>query len=140
ANLDDELYVRWLQYGVFNPIFRPHAQSDVASEPIFRSDWAKNLAKKAIELRYSMLPYNYSLAYENSQTGKPLMRPLFFEEPENEALLTKSDGYLWGNDFLVYPIMEAKQALKEVYFPKNNSWFDFYTNERFEGGTSQKIA
>ncbi len=140
ANLDDELYVRWLQYGVFNPIYRPHAQEDVPSEPIFRSDWAKNLAKQAIELRYQMLPYNYNLAFENSQTGSPLMRPLFFEEPENEKLLTKSDGYLWGKDFLIYPIIEPKQKEKEVYFPKNNTWFDFYSLKKFEGGTSQKIA
>lgn len=140
ANLDDELYVRWLQYGVFNPIFRPHAQHEVASEPVFRSDWAKDLAKQAIELRYQMLPYNYNLAYENSQTGKPLMRPLFFEEPDNESLLTKSDGYLWGKDFLIYPIMEAKQSIKEVYFPKNATWFDFYGHEKYAGGTTHKIA
>jgi alpha-glucosidase (family GH31 glycosyl hydrolase) len=139
ANLDDELYVRWLQYGVFNPIFRPHAQSDVASEPVFRSDWAKSLAKQAIELRYQMLPYNYNLAYENSQTGIPLMRPLFFEEPENEALLTKSDGYLWGKDFLVYPILEANQATKEVYFPKNSNWIDFYSNRKYIGGSTEII-
>lgn len=139
ANLDDELYVRWLQYGVFNPIFRPHAQSDVASEPIFRSDWAKNLAKQAIELRYQMLPYNYSLAFENSQSGKPLMRPLFFEEPENEALLTKSDGYLWGKDFLIYPILEAKQSSKEVYFPKNGNWTDIHSTKKYFGGSTEKI-
>lgn len=139
ANLDDELYVRWLQYGVFNPIFRPHAQSDVASEPIFRSDWAKNLAKKAIELRYSMLPYNYSLAYENSQNGIPLMRPLFFDESENESLLTKSDGYLWGKDYLIYPIMEANQATKEVYFPKNGNWTDIYSTKKYSGGSTEKI-
>jgi oligosaccharide 4-alpha-D-glucosyltransferase len=139
ANLDDELYVRWLQYGVFNPIFRPHAQSDVASEPIFRSDWAKNLAKNAIELRYSMLPYNYSLAYENSQTGIPLMRPLFFEEPDNEDLLTKSEGYLWGKDYLVYPIMEANQQSKEVYFPKNGNWTDIYSTKKYTGGSTEKI-
>jgi alpha-glucosidase (family GH31 glycosyl hydrolase) len=139
ANLDDELYVRWLQYGVFNPIFRPHAQSDVASEPVFRSDWAKNLAKQAIELRYQMLPYNYSLAYENSQTGKLLMRPLFFEEPENEELLTKSDGYLWGNDFLIYPILEAKQSTKEVYFPKNGTWTDLYANTKYMGGSTEIV-
>jgi alpha-glucosidase (family GH31 glycosyl hydrolase) len=139
ANLDDELYVRWLQYGVFNPIFRPHAQSDVASEPIFRSDWAKNLAKNAIELRYSMLPYNYNLAYANSQTGIPLMRPLFFEEPENETLLNKSDGYLWGKDFLIYPIMEANQSINEVYFPKNSNWIDFYSKRKYIGGSTEII-
>ena len=140
ANLDDELYVRWLQYGVFNPIFRPHAQSDVPSEPVFRSDNAKSLAKQAIEMRYKLLPYNYNLAYENSQTGIPFMRPLFFEEPDNEALLTKSDGYLWGNDFLVYPILEAGQKTKEVYFPKGSTWMDFYSGTTYEGGTTHQIT
>ena len=65
ANLDDELYVRWLQYGVFQPIFRPHAQEEVPSEPVYRSDEAKGLSKKAIELRYKLLPYIYDLSYKN---------------------------------------------------------------------------
>ena len=68
------------------------------------------------------------------------MRPLFFEEVDNEALLTKSDGYLWGNDFLIYPIMEAGQKTKEVYFPKNATWFNFYSREKYEGGTTHPIA
>lgn len=138
-NLDDELYIRWLQYGVFNPIFRPHAQEDVPSEPVFRSNKAKALAKQAIELRYQLLPYNYNLAFENSQTGKPLMRPLFFEEENNEALLTKADGYLWGNDFLVYPVTETNQKTKEVYFPNTANWYDFYTEKKYQGGTTQTV-
>lgn len=139
ANLDDELYVRWLQYGVFQPIFRPHAQEDVASEPVFRSDKAKALAKQAIELRYKLLPYNYNLMFENNQTGVPLMRPLFFEEPNNSDLFTYSDTYLWGKDILVSPILEAGISDKEVYFPKNSNWFDFYTGKKFEGGQTQTI-
>ncbi|WP_445710637.1 TIM-barrel domain-containing protein [Flavobacterium sp.] len=138
-NLDDELYIRWLQYGVFNPIFRPHAQEDVPSEPVFRSDKAKALAKQAIELRYQLLPYNYNIAFENSQTGKPLMRPLFFEEENNEALLTKSDGYLWGNDFLIYPVTTSNQKTKEVYFPNTANWYDFYTGKKYQGGTTQIV-
>ena len=132
--LDDELYVRWLQYGVFQPIYRPHAQEDVAAEPVFRSDYAKNLAKKAIELRYQLLPYNYHLAFENSTLGLPLMRPLFMEEPDHFELYNISQTYLWGNDFLVSPVLEAEQSQKKVYFPATNNWFDFYTDEQFEGG------
>jgi alpha-glucosidase (family GH31 glycosyl hydrolase) len=79
------------------------------------------------------------MAYENSQTGIPLMRPLFFEEPENEVLLTKSDGYLWGNDFLVYPILEAGQKTKEVYFPKGSTWKDYYSGVTYDGGTTHQI-
>lgn len=139
ANLDDELYVRWLQYGVFNPIYRPHAQEDVASEPIFRSDKAKALAKQAIELRYKLLPYNYNLMFENNQTGVPLMRPLFFEESDNTGLFDYSETYLWGNDILVAPILKAEQKTKEVYFPKASNWFDFYTDEKVEGGQTKTV-
>ncbi|EPR73814.1 Alpha-glucosidase [Winogradskyella psychrotolerans RS-3] len=138
-NLDDELYARWLQYGVFNPIFRPHAQEDVPSEPIFRSTKAKALAKQAIELRYKLLPYNYNLVYENNQFGKPLMRPLFFEESDNPELFNYSKTYLWGNDILVSPVLEAGLTEQEVYFPKNNVWFDFYTNEKVEGGQTKTV-
>jgi alpha-glucosidase (family GH31 glycosyl hydrolase) len=140
ANLDDELYVRWLQYGVFQPIYRPHAQEDVPSEPVFRSDKAKELARKAIELRYRMLPYNYNLMAQNNKEGTPLMRPLFFEEPENETLYGYSSAYLWGNDFLVAPVLIQGQESQEVYFPKDSKWVDFYTGEIIAGGQTKTIT
>jgi alpha-glucosidase len=139
-NLDDELYVRWMQYGVFQPIYRPHAQEAVPSEPVFRSDSAKALSKKAIELRYQLLPYIYHMVYQNHKTGAPLMRPLFFEEPENESLYHYDDAYLWGNDFLVEPIVESDQTEKEVYFPDGSNWYDFYTDKKYEGGQSSTVA
>ena len=139
ANLDDELYIRWLQYGVFQPIFRPHAQEGVPSEPIFRSEKAKILAKEAIELRYKLLPYNYNLVYENNQFGQPLMRPLLFEESNNTSLFNYSKTYLWGEDILVSPVLEAAKTQQEVYFPKDNVWFDFYTNEKIEGGQTKTV-
>lgn len=139
ANLDDELYVRWLQYGVFQPIFRPHAQEEVPSEPVFRSNKAKALAKQAIELRYKLLPYNYHLMFENHTQGKPLMRPLFFEEPNNVGLFDKSETYLWGDDFLVTPILHPNVAEQKVYFPKSANWFDFYTDEKVEGGQTKTV-
>lgn len=139
ANLDDELYIRWLQYGVFQPIYRPHAQEDVPSEPVFRSDAAKALAKEAIELRYKLLPYNYNLMFENNQTGAPLMRPLFFEETDNPELYNYTTTYLWGNDILVSPVLEAGKKEQEVYFPKGSKWFDFYTDEKFEGGQTKTV-
>lgn len=138
-NLDDELYTRWLQYGVFQPIFRPHAQEAVPSEPVFREAKTKALAKKSIELRYRMLPYNYSLAHDNSVTGMPLMRPLFFEEENNNKLFDISGTYMWGDAFLVSPITNAGATEREVYFPAKNIWFDFYTDELIEGGSAKKV-
>ena len=137
---DNELYSRWLQYGVFQPIFRPHAQEEVASEPVYKDIVTKAAAKKQIELRYQMLPYNYNLAFENNQTGIPLMRPLLFEEPKNEKLQTVCETYLWGNDFLIHPITSPKLKNVTIYFPKKNNWYDFYTNKKYTGGTTTTIS
>ena len=137
---DNELYIRWLQYGVFQPIFRPHAGEAVASEPVYKDIVTKAEAKKQVELRYQMLPYNYTLAFENNQKGTPLMRPLLFEEPENQALQSVCQTYFWGNDFLVTPITKAGLTSTTVYFPKNNNWFDFYTDAEQLGGTTATIA
>ncbi|MEZ4855611.1 MAG: glycoside hydrolase family 31 protein [Gelidibacter sp.] len=139
-NLDNELYTRWLQYGVFQPIYRPHAQESVPAEPVFKEAKTKALAKEAIELRYKLLPYNYTLAFQNNQTGAPFMRPLFFEEPQNKALLTDASEYFWGNSFLIAPILKSAVKTKTIYFPKNNVWFDFYTDEKFEGGQTKTVA
>jgi oligosaccharide 4-alpha-D-glucosyltransferase len=137
---DNELYIRWLQYGVFQPVYRPHAQEDVASEPVYKDIVTKAKVKKQIELRYQMLPYNYTLAFENNTKGLPLMRPIFFEEPENEKLLNSCDSYLWGNDFLVTPITKAALTSTSIYFPKNSNWYDFYTGKKHEAGTTETVA
>ena len=139
ANLDDNLYTRWLQYGVFQPIFRPHAQEDVPSEPVFRSLKVKKLAKEAIELRYKLLPYNYHIAFENNQKGTPLMRPIFFEE-DNVKLMTNAATYLWGKDLLITPILKDSVKTKAIYFPKTANWFNFYSDEKIEGGQTKKVT
>ena len=136
---DNELYLRWLQYGVFNPIFRPHAQEDVASEVARKDIATMAAAKKQVELRYQLMPYNYTLSFDNNQKGTPLMRPLFFEEPNNITLTTVAGSYFWGNDFLITPITKAGVTSTEIYFPKSNNWFDFYTNEKHNAGTTESI-
>jgi len=137
-NLDDELYTRWLQYGVFQPIFRPHAQEEVPSEPVYRSEEALKLSKKAIALRYALLPYNYHLVFENNTQGLPLMRPLFFEDSRSE-MNTVSSTYFWGNDFLISPVTNAGQEQQMVDFPNTGNWYDFYDNKAYVGGKSQFV-
>ena len=131
---DDELYTRWLQYGVFQPIYRPHAQEDVPSEPIFKNLATKELAKKAIELRYQLIPYNYTLVYENSVSGQPLMKPLFFEDSSNKELLNVASTYFWGKNFLVSPVIEKGLKTQKVHFPNASNWFNFYTDQEIKGG------
>lgn len=138
-NLNDELYVRWLQYGVFQPVYRPHAQEEVPSEPVFREPRTKELSKKAIELRYKLLPYNYTLAFQNSTEGLPLMRPLFFEEPDNFRLYSIAGTYLWGENFLISPVLRENIDQQEIHFPKGSNWYDFYTGEKYRGGETKNV-
>ena len=135
---DAELYTRWLQYGVFQPVFRPHAQEHIAPEPVFHDAKTKDLAKQAIELRYRLMPYNYTLAYLNTLNGTPLMRPLFFMDNDT-ALFNKSDEYLWGDDFLVTPVTGKGQKSKEIYFPKGTNWYDFFTGKKYEDGKTKSV-
>lgn len=137
-NLDDELYTRWLQYGVFQPIYRPHAQEDVPSEPVFREPKTKALAKKSIELRYSLLPYNYTLVFDNNQKGTPLMRPLFFEDTNKSSYLNDKT-YLWGDSFLVSPVFQSGLKEQAIYFPSGENWYDFYTDEKVAGGQTKSV-
>ncbi|MBQ5940799.1 TIM-barrel domain-containing protein [Massilia sp. AB1] len=140
AVLDDELYVRWLQYGVFQPVFRPHAQDAVPSEPVFRSERAKVLAREAVWLRYAMLPYNYTIAFDNNQTGMPLMRPLMFVEPDPDTPADRSTTYMWGPDFLVAPVVEPGATRTEVVFPTSSKlWFDFHTGSAHNGGVIEVV-
>lgn len=136
---DPELYTRWMQYGVFQPIYRPHAVEPLPSEPVFWDDTTKALAKAAIKLRYQLLPYNYSLAWDNTQTGAPLMRPLFFVEPDNSDLYDYDASYLWGDDFLISPVMEPGISTQNVYLPAGSTWIDFYSGEQFNGGQSIRV-
>jgi alpha-glucosidase (family GH31 glycosyl hydrolase) len=140
--LDDELYVRWLQYGVFQPIFRPHAQEDVPSEAVFRTPAVEALARDAIRLRYAMLPYNYTAAFDDSRTGMPMMRPVLFEDPDDDMLPTAgvASTYLWGPDFLVAPVTAPGATRQDVVFPRKGSrWFDFYTDAPHRGGIIETV-
>lgn len=132
--LDNELYIRWLQYGVFQPIYRPHAQEQIAPEPVFQNDTTKAYARTSILLRYKLLPYIYTMAFENNQSGKPLMQPLFYVEPSNSTLLTYDKAYMWGDALLVSPIKAAGVTEQTVYLPKGSTWTDFYTEKVYEGG------
>ncbi|MFT6285044.1 MAG: oligosaccharide 4-alpha-D-glucosyltransferase [Arenicella sp.] len=136
---DQELYIRWLQYGVFQPVFRPHAQDNIAPEPIFHDKQTKDILREYVKLRYAMLPYNYSLAYENSLTGMPLMRPIFFEDPANDDLIDIKDRYFWGNAFLIKPITEPNLTEVSIDLPQG-VWFDYWTDKRYKGNQTIQLA
>ena len=128
---DNELYIRWLQFGAFTPIFRPHG-SNVPSEPVFYDKKTKDIVRRFIKLRYQMLPYNYTLAWKNSTNGMPLAYPLIFEEPDNEAVRNIDDTYFWGTAFLVAPILEKEQQKRKLFLPKGK-WFNFWNDKQYTG-------
>lgn len=131
---DPELYTRWLQMGVFNPIYRPHAGGDIPSEPVFWDDTTKARARAAIRWRYQLLPYNYQLAWEAAHKGWPLARPMAFYSDE-PALRQRYDQYYWGRDILVAPVLEAGATSKQVHFPTGDRWVDWRTGYAYAGGT-----
>lgn len=130
-SFDSELYTRWLQFGTFSPVFRPHAQEHIAPEPVFHAEPTKSLARDAINLRYQLTPYNYSLSYENSLTGAPIMRPLFMAF--DDASIANTQSYLFGSAFLVTPVVEPGVKTVEIDLP-SGVWFDYWTGEKLAGG------
>ncbi len=129
---DAEMYTRWMQYGVFQPVYRPHAQENIAPEPVFHDQQTKDILREYVKLRYRMLPYNYTLAYQNSATGMPLMRPLMFENEADSSLFDNKDAYLWGDAFLVAPVTDPGVESVAVQLPEG-IWFDYFTGKRYSG-------
>jgi oligosaccharide 4-alpha-D-glucosyltransferase len=149
---DQEMYIRWLQYGVFQPIYRPHAQDNIAPEVVFHDKQTQDILRKFIKLRYKLLPYNYSLAYQNSTTGMPLMRPLFFEKELEQELGNKDDltifdnasSYLCGDAFLVTPVVSADVSTVAVNLPAG-VWFDYFAGDekpakKYSGNQTVNLA
>lgn len=138
---DNELYVRWLQFAVFTPIFRPHGtalyEKDTAafsfpSEAALIDEPYRSYAKNAISLRYLFLPYNYSLAYQQAKFGKPLMAPLYYYFASDTTALKIQDEYMWGENILVAPVLQKGVTERKVYLPKGK-WQDL-SNKTIEGG------
>ncbi len=134
---DKELYIRWLEYGVFQPVYRPHAQDHIAPEPIFHDEETKGIVREYIKLRYRLLPYLYTMAYQNSTTGLPLMRPLTFVEDTTNNFDNQS-SYFWGDSFLVSPIVDAGVVSQSVELPEG-VWFNFWNEHKYDGGQETEI-
>ena len=128
---DAELYIRWMQFAAFTPIYRAHADPAVAApEPVFWDAATQEIVKKYVKMRYQFLPYNYSLAYQNTLTGRPLALPLNYFEPDNTSLSSVDDAFLWGKDLLLAPIIEKGKTARKLVFPKGE-WVDFWEDKTY---------
>lgn len=150
-----ELYVRWFQYGAFLPVFRAHG-TDIRREPWQfgeEGDPFYEALKGAIRLRYSLLPYLYSLAAKTYFEDGMIMRPLLFDFPEDERVFLISDQYMLGDALMVCPVAapmyyeqggrsieERTQKFRSVYLPMGNDWYDWDTGERYQGGQVVEVS
>ena len=91
------------------------------------------IARQYLNLRYQLLPYNYTLFRETHDTGVPPMRPMWVAYPHDSHVANMNDQYLWGEDILVGPIYEPGQTSRHLYLPEGD-WYDFWTNENLAGG------
>ncbi|MFH1369507.1 MAG: TIM-barrel domain-containing protein [Elusimicrobiota bacterium] len=126
-----ELYVRWIQQGAFMPVMRAHSQQYSDRWPWAFGPEAEEAVKKAIELRYRLIPYVYSYAWQSHATGAPVIRPLFFEFPDDPAVFNMEDEWLFGKEILAAPVMN-KGGERTVYLP-GNTWHEFDTDNVTEG-------
>ena len=147
-----ELYVRWLQFGLFCPVFRSHGAD--APREIYqfgkKGEPAFDAIEQTIRLRYQLLPYIYSTAWQTTQGNGSFLRALVSDFPNDQRVWNMGDEFLFGRSILALPIVrpqytnEDTKALKDVnfsaekqvtkYLPKGARWFDFWTEQSYDGG------
>lgn len=139
---EPDLYVRWLQFAAFTPIFRPHgteltaidtASKSYPSEPALFDEPYLSLARRVVQDRYKMMPYNYTLAYEQATAGKPLMSPLYYYFAQDTNTYRMQNEYMWGENILVSPVVEKNTLTKNTYLP-TGKWYRLNNHEKLEGG------
>jgi alpha-glucosidase (family GH31 glycosyl hydrolase) len=153
-----ELYLRWFQFGAFCPLFRCHGRAwklrlpwgwntgdpgpieinnyngaAIPDASQLHNEQVEIICRKYLELRYKMLPYLYSAVHECATTGMPILRALWLHYPDDPKSVACGDQYLWGKSVLVAPVVEKGAETRQVYLPAGG-WYDFWTQERLEGG------
>jgi alpha-D-xyloside xylohydrolase len=143
-----ELYTRWLQFGTFLPMMRSHGTNVPREIYQFgqKGDWAYDAVAKYINLRYRLLPYNYSNAWDITANSGTMLRALVMDFPADEHALDINNEYMFGKAFLVCPVTDSmytskakntadfsKVKTQPVYLPAGHTWFDFWTGDHVKG-------
>lgn len=128
-----ELYTRWMQFGVFNPISRAHHEGDNAAEPWLFGPEVEKYCRSAIEQKYKLFPYIYTYAREAYDKGWPLMRALLLEFPNDPEAVKQNEEFMFGSELLVAPVVKKGAREKTVYFPEGD-WINLqHPNEIYKG-------
>ncbi len=135
-----ELYVRWLQLGAMLPYFRGHSAKNTADqEPWSYGQPYEDIARQAIELRYQLLPYLYSLFAQCWQSGSPIVRPMFMTDPTDDRLRGIEDAFTLGDSLLIAPILEKGATERQVVLPRGR-WYDWWTQQPIAGGQTITVS
>ncbi len=138
-----ELFTRWFQFGTFCPIMRIHGRGERA---LFSKNWdekTRSILLKYDDLRYRLLPYNYSLGAKVTMDNYTIMRSLAFDFRTDTAVYSIPDEYMFGPAFLACPVTQqlysndstnTSTKTRKVYLPKDANWFDFWTGKQLQGG------
>jgi alpha-glucosidase len=126
-----ELYIRWLEWGVFCPIMRTHGTRP-DNEPWSFGPEAERIISGFIRLRYRLLPYIYSCARQVTDSGTPMMRAMCVDFADDPVAIAQEHQFMFGPAFLVAPVVEKAARTRRVYLPEGN-WYDFWTDQKFSG-------
>jgi len=137
---DDELAVRWVQFGVFSPINRLHSSSNpfTRKEPWHFSPIARNIMSEFLRLRHRLVPYLYSMNRRARREGEPLVQPLYYAEPNNEIAYRIPNEYYFGSELLCCPLTtpikrETQAAGFKAWLPPG-IWIDLFNGRIYSGG------
>ena len=142
---DDELAVRWVQFGVFSPILRLHSSNSpfTGKEPWNYGPAAESVMKRYLRLRHEMIPYLYTMNYLASRQGKPLLRPMYYLSPERPEAYEVPNEYYFGTELIACPITRPADkpsgtASFTAWLPKGK-WFDIFNGRVYDGGRKMKL-
>lgn len=137
---DGELFARWMQAASLLPYFRVHTMAGTApQEPWSYGERVEAIARRALEWRYRLLPYLYSVTAECAQTGLPIARPLFLADPADARLHHLDDAYLVGDALLVAPVLEPGATTRPVVLPRG-TWYELDTGQAIAGGETIMVT
>ncbi len=129
-----ELLIRWCEGNILMPFFRNHSSLHTkAQEPYAYDKETVDIYRKYLEFRYRMIPYLYTLTHRVSTLGEMMVRPLFYNYPEDKETYEINDEYMVGDALLLAPIVNQGQTVRAIYLPEG-IWHDYFTGETYEGG------
>jgi alpha-glucosidase len=137
---DAELFTRWFQMSAFMALFRSHAAAGTPlREPWRFGDPYLSICRDFLNIRRTLIPYLYSLAWEANQTGAPLVRPLSWVDPDDHRLWEVGDQFMLGSSLLIAPVVEPGAVSRKVVFP-NGRWYSYWDDIVVEGGGDVEVA